>query len=45
MTTGTHLLGQFGYVRLFSLLLTSLPLLALPVLGMVWLWQSEQRVA
>lgn len=44
MTTRTHLLHQFGYFRLFSLLLTSLPLLALPVLGMVWLWQSEQRI-
>jgi len=45
MITRTHLLRQFGFLRTFSAFLTVLPLLALPVLGMVWLWQSDHRLA
>jgi uncharacterized protein len=35
------LLSRFGYLRLSALVLTLLPLLALPVLGMTWLWQNQ----
>lgn len=34
------LLRQFGRLRLLALITAALPLLALPVLGIVWLWQE-----
>lgn len=34
------LLRQFGRLRLLALITAALPLLALPVLGIIWLWQE-----
>lgn len=34
------LLRQFGILRLLALISAALPLLALPVLGILWLWQE-----
>lgn len=35
------LIKQFGRLRLLAVILTSIPLLVLPVLGTVWLWQTD----
>ncbi len=40
MTTKVSLLREFGLLRMAAVLVVSLPLLALPVLGVVWLWQD-----
>lgn len=34
------LLKPFGYLRIAAFILTMMPLLALPLLGVIWLWQS-----
>lgn len=34
------LVGQFGWMRLIALALTGLPVLLLPILGTLWLWDS-----
>lgn len=34
------LVGQFGWMRLIALVLTGLPVLLLPILGTLWLWDS-----
>lgn len=43
MISKTALLRGFGRLRLLALLLTSLPLLALPILGLAWIWISDHR--
>ncbi|WP_051434391.1 GTPase family protein [Desulfonatronum lacustre] len=43
MITRTHLFRQFGGLRMLSVVLAGLPLLILPVLGLVWLWQADLR--
>mgnify|MGYP005839109071 CR=1 FL=1 len=35
-----HLIRQFGRLRLLALVLTFLPLAAIPLAGVVWLWQT-----
>ncbi len=35
-----RLLKPFGYLHLFALFLTMAPFLVLPLLGVIWLWQS-----
>lgn len=41
MARRRNLLRQFGILRLLALIIVSLPLLALPVLGLFWLWQEN----
>lgn len=36
-----ELIRHFGRLRLFAVVLTSLPLVVLPLLGVWWLWQSD----
>lgn len=38
------LIRQFGVLRLAATVLTTLPLIFLPVLGTIWLWQSDMRL-
>lgn len=38
------LLRKFGRLRLLAMILTAIPLLVLPVLGMLWLWQTDTLV-
>ena len=40
MSPDKLLFNQFGKLRLAALLVASLPLLALPLLGILWLWQQ-----
>lgn len=35
---------QFGVLRLIAFVLAALPLILLPVLGMIWLWESDKRL-
>lgn len=37
----TPLIRKFGRLRLVAVILTSIPFLVLPVLGMMWLWQTD----
>lgn len=37
----TPLIKKFGRLRLIAMILTAIPFLVLPVLGLVWLWQSD----
>jgi predicted GTPase len=43
MISKIALLRGFGLLRLVAMLLAALPLLALPILGMLWIWLSEHR--
>jgi uncharacterized protein len=43
MKTATTLIRHFGRLRLAAAILTALPLLLVPLLGVVWLWQSDWR--
>ncbi|XOZ35066.1 GTPase family protein [Halomonadaceae bacterium KBTZ08] len=36
------LLREFGYLRLVAVVVSFLPLLVLPAMGVLWLWHSEQ---
>ena len=38
------LIRRFGRLRLAAILLTALPFLLLPVLGMLWLWQTQRQL-
>lgn len=37
----TPLIKKFGRLRLIAVILTTIPFLVLPLLGVVWLWQSS----
>lgn len=37
----TPLIKKFGRLRLIAIILTAIPFLVLPVLGLMWLWQTD----
>ncbi len=43
MISKTTLLRGFGLLRLLAVFLAALPLLALPALGLAWIWLSDHR--
>ncbi len=43
MISKAALLRGFGLLRLLAVLLAALPLLALPALGLTWIWLSDHR--
>lgn len=44
MKIPTALIRRFGRLRLAAAFLAALPLILLPVLGVIWLWQSRLRL-
>lgn len=44
MARKSSLLRQFGTLRLLALISAALPLLALPVFGLLWLWQEDHML-
>ncbi|SDB47538.1 hypothetical protein SAMN05660653_02330 [Desulfonatronum thiosulfatophilum] len=44
MIDKTALFREFGYLRLLSIIFAALPLLALPLFGIIWLWQADYRL-
>lgn len=43
MISKIALLRGFGLLRLLAMLLAALPLLVLPILGIIWIWLSDHR--